>query len=154
MSQVIRVRALLTVYRWVAFAGPRTTTGVGSALVAVVGAAQVALLVTGRHPAYLDVWFGVAGALALLSLVAMVGARSRAVARLGWSGGSLVCAASIGLYVASRTAGLPGLDGAVGRWDHPGATAVLGLAALFLLLHTSLLLGVTVAVPERRRWHD
>jgi hypothetical protein len=93
-------------------------------------------------------------AVALLAVTAMLAARSRWVAGVGWVAGSVVCAVSITLWLLSRTVGLPGVRGAVGRWDHPGATAVLGLAAVFLLLHVSLLLGVTVARPGRRRWHD
>lgn len=146
--------ALLTAYRWVAFSGPRTTTGVGVVLLGAVVVPQVSLLATARYPGYLDAWFVLAGVLALVAAAGMTAGRSRVVAGLGWAVGSLVCAASIGLWIASRTAGLPGVVGAVGRWDHPGGTAVLGLAAAFLLLHTSLLLGVTVAVPGRRRWTD
>lgn len=149
-----RVARVFTVYRWVAFAGPRTTTGVGVALLVAVVAPQVSLLVTARYPGYLDTWFVVAGVVLLAATTAMLAARSRLVAGLGWAAGSLVCAGSIALWIVSRTAGLPGVPGAVGRWDHPGATTVLALAAAFLLLHTSLLLGVTVAVPDRRRWHD
>jgi hypothetical protein len=124
------------------------------ALLAGVVAPQTYLLVTGGHPGYVQAWFGLATAVGLLAGAAVLAAGTRPVAALGWAAGSLVCAASIALWIVSRTAGLPGLAGAVGRWDHPGGTAVLGLAAAFLLLHTSLLLGVTVTVPGRRRWHD
>ena len=154
MEQAGRVRAVLTAYRWVAFAGPRTTTGLGVSLLVAVAAPQVSLLATADYPAWLDAWFVLAGVLVLVAAAALTAARSRLVAGLGWGVGSLVCATSIGLWIASRTAGLPGVAGTVGRWDHPGGTAVLGLAAAFLLLHASLLLGVTVAVPDRRRWHD
>ena len=154
MEQAGRMRAVLTAYRWVAFAGPRTTTGLGVLLLVAVGAPQVSLLATVGSPVYLEVWFVLAGVLVLVAAAVMTAARSRLAAALGWGVGSLVCATSIGLWIASRTAGLPGVAGTVGRWDHPGGTAVLGLAAVFLLLHASLLLGVTVAVPDRRRWHD
>lgn len=148
------VRGVLTAYRWVAFAGPRTTTGLGVLLLVAVAAPQVSLLATAAYPVWLDAWFVLAGVLVVVAVAVMSTARSRSVAGLGWVAGSLACATSIGLWVASRTAGLPGVVGTVGRWDHPGGTAVTGLAAAFLLLHTSLLLGVTVAVPDRRRWHD
>ena len=154
MDEAGRLRAALTAYRWVAFAGPRTTTGLGVVLLVAVGAPQVSLLITADYPRWLDVWFVLAGVLTLLAAAAVTAARSRLVAALGWGVGSLVCATSIGLWIASRTAGLPGVAGTAGRWDHPGGTAVTGLAAAFLLLHASLLLGVTVAVPDRRRWHD
>jgi hypothetical protein len=147
-------RRALTAYRWVAFAGPRTTTALAVLLLVVVAAPQVSLLATADVPGWLDARSGLAGLLVLVAAAAMTAARSLPVAALGWGVGSLVCATSIGLWVASRTAGLPGVVGTVGRWDHPGGTTVLGLAAAFLLLHTSLLLGVTVAVPDRRRWHD
>jgi hypothetical protein len=146
--------AVLTAYRWVAFAGPRTTTGLGVVLLVAVAAPQVSLPATAADPGWLDTWFVLAGVLALVAIGAMSAARTRFVAGLGWGLGSLVCATSMGLWIASRTAGLPGVVRTVGRWDHPGGTAVLGLGAVFLLLHTSLLLGVTVAVPDRRRWHD
>ncbi|WP_433035391.1 hypothetical protein [Actinomycetospora sp. CA-053990] len=148
-----RVRACLTVYRWVAFAGPRTTTGVGVVLLGALTVPQLTLL-SGRYPGWVRVWAGLAVAVALLAVTVMLGARSRPVAGLGWFAGSAVCAVSIALWVLSRTVGLPGVVGALGRWDHPGATAALGLAALFLLLHGSLLLGVTVARPGHRHWHD
>lgn len=154
MAEAGRLRAVLTAYRWVAFAGPRTTTGLGVLLLVAVAAPQVSLLATADYPAWLDAWFILAGVLTLVAAAALTAARSRLVAGLGWAVGSLVCATSIGLWIASRTAGLPGVAGTVGRWDHPGGTAVMGLAVVVLLLHASLLLGVTVAVPDRRRWHD
>jgi hypothetical protein len=154
VAEAGRLRAVLTAYRWVAFAGPRTTTGLGVLLLVAVAAPQVSLLATADYPAWLDAWFILAGVLTLVAAAALTAARSRLVAGLGWAVGSLVCATSIGLWIASRTAGLPGVAGTVGRWDHPGGTAVMGLAVVVLLLHASLLLGVTVAVPDRRRWHD
>lgn len=149
-----RLHRAFTAYRWVAFDGPRTTTGLGVVLLLAVAAPQLALLMSGAFPVWLDIWFVLAGVLVMLAIASMTASRSRVVGRLGWVAGSLVCATAIALWVVSRTAGLPGVAGTVGRWYHPGATAVLGLAAVFLLLHTSLLLGVTVAVPDRRRWHD
>ena len=146
------MRAALTAYRWVAFAGPRTTTGLGVLLLVAVAAPQVSLLATADYPTWLDAWFVVAGVLTLVGAAAVTAARARLVAALGWWVGGLVCATSIGFWIASRTAGLPGVAGTVGRWDHPGGTAVTGLAAAFLVLHASLVLGVTVAVPGRR--HD
>lgn len=148
-----RVQALLTAYRWVAFAGPRTTTGLGVALLGTITVPQLFLLGR-RYPGWVHGWAVLAVAVALLAVTAMLRARSRVVAGLGWFGGSAVCAVSITLWLLSRTVGLPGLVGTVGRWDHPGATAALGLAAAFLVLHVSLLLGVTVARPGRRHWHD
>jgi hypothetical protein len=154
VEETTRLRAALTAYRWLAFAGPRTTTALGVVLLLAVAAPQVSLLATADVPGWLDAWLALAGVLALVAIAAMAAARSRVVAALGWGVGSLVCATSIGLWIASRTAGLPGVAGTVGRWGHPGGTAVMGLATVFLLLHASLVLGVTVAVPDRRTWHD
>lgn len=133
------MRAALTAYRWVAFAGPRTTTGLGVILLVAIAAPQVSLLGTADYPAWLDAWFVAVGVLTLVAATAVTAARSRLVAGLGWGAGSLVCATSIELWIASRTAGLPGVAGTVGRWDHPGGTAVTGLAAVFLIVHASLL---------------
>jgi hypothetical protein len=72
----------------------------------------------------------------------------------GWALGSLVSMASIAMYLVSRTAGLPGLPRLVGRWDYPLGTFVIALAALFAVLHFSVLTGMNVAYPLRRCWHD
>jgi hypothetical protein len=101
VAEAGRLQAVLTAYRWVAFAGPRTTTGPGVLLLVAVVAPQVSLLATADYPAWLDAWFVLAGVLTLVAAAALTAARSRLVAGLGWGVGSLVCATSIGLWVAS-----------------------------------------------------
>jgi hypothetical protein len=146
---------LLAWTQWFAFAGPRTTTAVGVALLlAGVAAPPVFLLASRPFPAYLDAGFVALTLLVVLAVAVMVRARSRMASALGWGVGSVAATASIVVYLASRTVGLPGLAEAVGRWDRPLGTAATALAAAYLALHASLLVGVTVAVPDRRRWHD
>lgn len=148
------IASLLALTEWFAFAGPRTTTALGVVLLGGVAGPRVYLLATGTFPGYLDAWFVVLTVALLAAALAMVRARTRVVAALGWAGGSLAASASIGVYVASRTVGLPGLGDLVGRWDRPLGTFAVATAALFLALHAALLLGVVVAVPAHRRWHD
>jgi hypothetical protein len=68
--------------------------------------------------------------------------------------GSLVSAASLAMYLASRTVGLPGVSQLVGWWDYPVGTFAMALAALFVGVHVTVLTGMNVAYPHRRDWHD
>jgi len=42
----------------------------------------------------------------------------------------------------------------VQRWDYALGTFSMALAAMYLMLHFSVLTGMNVAYPERRQWHD
>lgn len=159
MTAVLRwtgLGKLISCYRYIYFNGPRTTTALGMSLALGVGAIHLYLLVTNQalarrvdSPAYLDVSFALLFTSALLAALGMVTGR-----RLGWALGSLVSAAAIMVYVASRVWGLPGLPLLVGWWDYPVGTFALALAAMFLGLHFSVVTGLNVAFPDRRDWHD
>ena len=159
MTAVLRwtgLGKLISCYRYIYFNGPRTTLALGLVLVLGVGAIHLDLLVTDQalargvdSPIYLDVYFTLLFASALLAGLGMVNGR-----RPGWALGSLVSAATITMYVVSRVWGLPGLPLLVGWWDYPLGTVVLALAAMFLGLHFSVVTGLNVAFPEQRDWHD
>ena len=149
---------LVSFYRYFAFNGPRVTTAGGVVLVLGLAAIQACWLVGGfpvhRYPLYLAAYFALLAAAGLLASVAMMIGRRLAVTGIGWALGTVVSAASVGMYVASRTAGLPGLPALVGWWDYPVGTLSMALAALFVGLHFSVLSGMNVAYPQRRHWHD
>ena len=149
---------LVSFYRYFAFNGPRVTTAVGVVLIVGLVAIRVYWLAGGfpvrTYPMYLAVYFALMVAAGLLASVAMVLGSRPAVAGMGWGVGSVVSAVSTGMYVASRTAGLPGLPGLVGWWDYPLGTFSVALAALFMGLHFAVLTGMNVAYPQHRYWHD
>lgn len=157
MTTVLRwtgLGKLVSLHRYISFSGPRVITASGVGLLLAVAAIRLYwLLGNFAHPAYLAAYFALLVAGALGAAVAMVG-RRLALVRVGWLLGGLVSTASIAVYVASRTAGLPGLPHLVGRWDNPLGTFSLAVAALFLVLHFSVLTGMNVAHPRRRDWHD
>lgn len=149
---------LISFYRYFAFNGPRVTTAMGIVVLLGIAAVRLYWLAGGfllpRYPAYPAAYFALLVTAALLASVGMVAGRRPGLVTAGWALGSVVSAASIAMYVASRTAGLPGLAHLVNRWDYPLGTFALALAALFLALHFSVLTGMNVAYPQRRDWHD
>lgn len=145
---------LLSFYRYFAFNAPKTTTAAGIVLLLAVGVVHGYPFVAGiAVPAYLVVYLVLGIVASVLASVAMALPRARP-ADAGWALGSLVSLATIGMYVASRTAGLPDLPGLVGRWAYPLGTFTLAVAALFVALHFTVLTGMNVAYPRRRRWSD
>jgi hypothetical protein len=161
MSTVLRwtgLARLVSFYRYFAFNGPRVTTALGVVLVIGLAAIRLYWLAGGlpvrAYPLYLAVYFALVVAAGLLASVAMVVRSSLAAVRIGWALGSVVSVASIGMYVASRTAGLPGLPELVGWWDYPLGTFSMALAALFMGLHLSVITGMNVAYPQRQHWRD
>jgi hypothetical protein len=149
---------LVSFYRYFAFNGPRVTTALGVVLMIGLVAIRLYWLAGGfpvrLYPVYLAVYFALVISAGLLASMAMVLGSRPAVAGMGWALGSAVSAASIGMYVVSRTAGLPGLTDLVGWWDYPLGTFSMALAALFVGLHFSVLTGMNVAYPQRRHWRD
>lgn len=159
--------ALVSFQRHLRFNLPRSTTAGGVLLLLGIAAIRVYLLVasaTGwvapgasapiRPPVYLLAYFAVVAAGALLAAAGMLSAPRRVLTRVGWALGSLVCAAAMAMYLVSRTAGLPGGDRWVGRWDQPLGTFALAVEGAFLITHLAVLTGMTVAVPDRRDWRD
>ncbi|WP_217249648.1 hypothetical protein [Streptomyces sp. AC602_WCS936] len=164
MNVVLRwsgVGKAVSFYRYFAFDLPVFTTL--SALVFLLGFAFVQLWILVTHQA-VPVYFTVY--LALLttgSVLAMTGITLgwatregglRRAGRLAWALGSAVSLVSIGMYLFSRTAGLPGLGELAGRWDYIPGTLSMALAGLFAGLHFSVLTGLNVAAPDRRGWDD
>ncbi len=143
---------LSTVLQYIALDLPRTTTAAGMALMAGLTAVHAYLIASGTaDPAYLIAYRGliVAGSSSAAMLMSLPGP-----ARAGWRLGSAVSVVAAAVYLASRTAGLPGMPQLAGRWDCPLGTVTMGVAALFLVLHGSVLAGVNVAYPRRRDWYD
>ncbi len=147
---------LISFYRYFSFNGPKATTASGMLLALGVGAIHLYLLVSdqalGRRfasPIYLDAYYGLLFACAVAAAVGII-----AVPKPGWALGSLVSAAAIMMYVASRVWGLPGLPILQGWWNYPLGTFMMALGAMFLGLHFSVLTGPNVAYPQRRDWHD
>ena len=87
------------------------------------------------------------------SLVSAVGI-VRGAKTWGWSLGALVSLGALLAYLWSRAIGLPGLAGAVGDWDEPLGTFALMMESLFLLGYSTVMMGIAVAAPGRRHWHD
>jgi hypothetical protein len=149
---------LISFYRYISFNGPRVTTALGVVLLLGVAAIRLYWLAGGfplpTYPAYLAGYFALLVAAAVLASVAMVAGRRPGLVWLGWMLGSLVSAASLAMYLASRTVGLPGVSQLVGWWDYPVGTFAMALAALFAGVHVTVLTGMNVAYPHRRDWHD
>jgi hypothetical protein len=149
---------LISFYRYISFNGPRVTTALGLVLLLGVAAIRLYWLAGGfplpTYPAYLAGYFALLVAAAVLASVAMVAGRRPGLVWLGWMLGSLVSAASLAMYLASRTVGLPGVSQLVGWWDYPVGTFAMALAALFVGVHVTVLTGMNVAYPHRRDWHD
>jgi len=146
---------MLTLNGYVAFNLPRAVTAAGSLLLAGLVAVHVYLLVTTPTPPGYFVAYCVAliaGCVA--AMAAMAFARNPAVPQRGWQLGSLVSVVFLGLYLASRAVGLPGLVGLTGRWDLAPGSLSAACAMGFIGLHMSVLLGINVAYPQRRHWHD
>jgi hypothetical protein len=161
MTSILRwtgLDKLSSFYRYFAFNGPRTTTMAGITLLLGIAAIRLYWLDGGfllrTYPAYLARYFELLTGAALLASAGMVAGRMPRLVKIGWGLGSLVSATSIAAYVLSRTVGLPGLSQLVGWWDYALGTFSMVLAALFLGLHFSVLTGMNIAYPQRRRWHD
>lgn len=146
---------VVSFYRYCAFNVPKTTTGVGVALLLSTAAIQGFLLA--RHftvPAYLVGWFILMIAGSLLASAAMTTGSAPRLVRSGWALGSAVSLLSLAIYLVSRGPGLPGLPQMVGKWHYPLGNVSVVIALLFLALHFSVLTGMNVAYPQRRHWHD
>lgn len=146
---------LISFYRYFAFNAPKTTTGVGVALLLSTAIIRVFLLV--QHvgvPGYLVAWSVLLIAGSLLAAAAMTTGPALRLARPGWALGSAVALLSLADYFAGRAVGLPGLPELVGRWHYPLGNVSVAIALLFLALHFSVRTGMNVAYPESRDWHD
>lgn len=161
MTAVLRwtgLGKLISFYRYFAFNGPRVTTTSGIVLLVGIAAIRLYWLVGGflvpGYPAYLTAYLALLVTGAVMASVGMVLGRRPGLVRIGWMLGSVVSIVSIAMYLLSRTIGLAGLPQLVNRWDYALGTFAMALAALFLALHFSIVTGMNVAYPRRRRWHD
>jgi hypothetical protein len=136
---------------------PKTTTGLGMLL--LLGTAAIRLFWLTGHgpvaspPTYYQAYLAVVAFVAVVAAVAMAVPRF-AVPMAGWALGTVVSLATLGMYLASRIAGLPQLPVLVDRFDYALGTFAMGLAALFIALHASIVLRINIAVPQVRDWHD
>lgn len=136
---------------------PKTISAFGILL--VLGMAAIRLFWLAGHgpvaspPTYFQVYLAVIAFVAVVAAVAMA-VPKLAVATAGWALGTLVSLATLGMYLASRIAGLPRLPVLIGRFDYALGTFAMGLAALFIALHASIVLRINIAVPQTRDWHD
>ncbi len=142
----------MTVYRYVAFNVPRFTTAVGVVLLLGTAAVHLYLIGAARNlPVYLVVYFAVLGAACVVAAAMMITGR---FAERGWVLASLVSAVFLVVYVVTRFTGLPKLPEVKNWWDFVPGTVALGCAVLFLTVHASVSLGINVAHPRKRDWHD
>jgi uncharacterized oligopeptide transporter (OPT) family protein len=146
---------LLTVHRYVALNVPRTTTAAGILLMGVIAGVHLYLLFqTSGLPRYLGVYFGVLSAACLVAAVlSTIGPRARLV-RAGWALGAAASIVFLAVYLISRLAGLPDVPQAEAWWDCAPATLAGACALGYLGLVAAIGLGVTVAYPWKRGWHD
>ncbi|HEU5007092.1 MAG TPA: hypothetical protein VFT67_08980 [Jatrophihabitantaceae bacterium] len=148
------LRRLVGFYRHIAFDLPRTTTAVGIGLLLGIAAIRLYLLAEYDQPAYLAAYFIVLGACATLAALAMLAGRWLVIVRAGWALGSVVALASLAMYLASRTIGLPQLPELVGRWEYAPGTLGMALSGAFLATHFAVLTRLTVSWPMHQEWHD
>lgn len=151
------LRALISFYRFFQFNLPRTTTAAGIAL--LLGSVVIRLFWLSGHflapepPTYVLVYLALIVAMNLLAAAVMI-VPSIPIALLGWALGAFVSTATVGLYIASRTAGLPGMPELVGRWDYALGTVSLLLPVAFLGLWFTVITQRNIVYPQRRGWHD
>ena len=145
---------LISFYKHIAFDLPRIVTGTGVVLLLGMATIRLYLLATGSPPAYLAAYFALIGACVVVASLAMLAGRWPRVVAAGWWFGSLIALATFAMYIASRTAGLPGLGRYVSRWDFTYGTAGIALSVGFLAVHFTVLTGMNVAYPHRQQWTD
>lgn len=149
LLKVTGLGALVSLYRYIYFNGPRMTQLSGIGLLLLLGLIHLYELPEHFEAArYLGVAFGLLFAGALLSVYGVLLGR-----RWGWTLGAGISGAAFVGYIVSRVFGLPGFEEAVGRWE-PLGTVTLGLEALYVGLWFSIITGMNVAAPDRRNWHD
>jgi hypothetical protein len=146
---------MLTLNGWVAFNLPRTVTALAGSLLMALAAVHAYVFTThSGAPLYFAVYSAVLAACCLTAAAAMVFTLKPWVPLAGWYFGSFICLAFLAVYVVSRWVRLPGLEALTGRWDLSPGTFAMAFAAGFVAVHTTVLSGINVAYPQRRRWYD
>lgn len=147
-----RMYRLVTVYRYVAFNLPKLTTAIGVGLLLGTAAVHIYLLgAVESLPAYLAGYFVVLALVCVLGAGMMLAGR---FARRGWLLGTVVSVVFLVAYIVTRFTGLPMAPEGNRWWDFPPGTVAIGCAVLFVAVHASVLLGINVAHPQKRVWHD
>lgn len=142
---------MISPFKMTALNLPRLTTAAGAGLILAVG--LIHLWKAPEHFAvarYVGVLFGANFVASLVSAVGIL----RGAKTWGWSLGALVSGATLVAYLWSRVLGLPGFVEAVGDWDEPLGSLAMIFEGLFLAGYFTVMTGISVAAPERRRWHD
>ncbi len=146
---------MLSLGGYVAFDLPRAVTGLGAVLLLGIAATHVYLLATQEvQPWYFVVYATAVIACCPLVVGSMGYGRNPLVAQAGWYAGSLLSMIVLGVGIATRLAGLPGMTAMTGRWDFAPASFSLIFAGAFVAVHGSVLLGINVAYPKRQGWTD
>ncbi len=146
---------MLSLGGYVAFDLPRVVTGLGALLLLGIAATHAYLLATQEGPpGYFVVYAAGVIAGCLLAAGSMGFGRKPYVAQVGWYFGSLLSVVVVGVDVATRVAGLPGMTAVTGRWDVAPASFALVFAGAFVAVHGSVLVGINVAYPQRQDWED
>jgi len=149
------IRKVLRSLEWVAFNIPRVTSATGVALLAgLVGVHLYIMLATVQWPVWLIVYYAALIIAWAVAAILVVTGRSVATAQIGWCIGDLASTVFLVVYLVSRSIGLPGAPYLRGWWDFAPGTFGIAFALGFLGLHTSMLLGVMIARPQRRNWRD
>lgn len=154
MSTLLRVTGIkktLSFFRYIYFNGPRVTQWSAIALILAVGLIHLVLVPEHFEAApYLGFTF------VAVFLASGVGAAGIFWGSwwAGWTPGAVLCAAAFVAYILSRALGLPGFSEAVGAWDTPAGTVAAAVEALYVGLYVSVAVGMNVAHPQRREWHD
>ena len=139
---------------YVAFNLPRVVSSLAAMFLSGIAGTLIYVLADKPLPPYFSITCAVLSAVCLLTVGALWLGANPVVAQRAWIAGSLVSTVVVVLYLATRMVTLPGLASVTGRWDVAGGTLVLAFAAGFVTVHASVLLGINVAYPHRRDWHD
>jgi hypothetical protein len=140
---------------WVAFNVPRTVSMLGAGLLIAIAAAHIYVATSQPDvPTYFVVYVAILSSCCLLTAASLWLGRNPRVPQLGWFFGDLISVVFVALYLASRAAALPGLVAVTGRWDFAPGTFAGAFALGFVAVHTSVLLGINVAYPQRQQWTD
>jgi hypothetical protein len=150
LLRITGIDKLISFYRFIYFNGPGFVKFSGIGLILVIGLTH--MYVFPEHfeaKRYIGLSFAALFAGTLLSALWILKGL-----RWGWALGSILCGVAIVGYVVSRTWGLPGLPGAIGRWDEPAGTFAVASELFFIFLYFSIVTGMNVAASDRRDWHD
>jgi hypothetical protein len=146
---------MLSLGGYVAFDLPRLVTGLGAALLIGIAATHAYLLIEQNLSPWYFATYAVAAIVGCLLVAGGLAAgRNPRVAQASWYLGSLLSVVTLGVDVATRLAGLPGLTAVTGRWDLLPASFAGAFACAFIALHATVLLGINVAHPQRQQWED